>query len=45
MRNKRTLDTLLPKTRQGILAATLVQPEKAWYASELAQRVGQDMRV
>jgi len=35
-----TLDALLPKTRQGILAATLVQPEKAWYASELAQRLG-----
>jgi predicted nucleotidyltransferase len=36
----RTLDALLPKTRQGILAATLVQHEKAWYASELAQRLG-----
>ena len=36
----RTLDALLPKTRQGILAATLVQPEKAWYASELAHRLG-----
>jgi predicted nucleotidyltransferase len=35
-----TLDALLPKTRQGILAATLVQPEKAWYASELARRMG-----
>lgn len=40
MRRLRTLDALLPKTRQGILAATLVQPEKAWYASELAQRLG-----
>ncbi|HEY2146932.1 MAG TPA: winged helix-turn-helix domain-containing protein, partial [Pirellulales bacterium] len=29
----------MPKTRQGILAATLVQPEKAWYASELARRM------
>jgi predicted nucleotidyltransferase len=36
----RTLDALLPKTRQGILAATLVQPEKAWYVSELARRLG-----
>ena len=36
----RTLDALLPKTRQGILAATLVQPEKAWYVSELARRMG-----
>ncbi len=40
MRKMRTLDALLPKTRQGILAATLVQPEKDWYASELAQRLG-----
>ena len=40
MRTHRTLDVLLPKTRQGILAATLVQPEKAWYASELAKRLG-----
>jgi DNA-binding transcriptional ArsR family regulator len=36
----RTLDALLPKTRRGILAATLVQPEKAWYVSELACRMG-----
>jgi predicted nucleotidyltransferase len=36
----RTLDALLPKTRQGILAATLVQPERAWYAAELAHRLG-----
>src|SRR5271169_3838278 len=40
MRNLRTLDALLPKTRQGILAATLVQPKKAWYVSELARRMG-----
>jgi DNA-binding transcriptional ArsR family regulator len=40
VRNLRTLDALLPKTRQGILAATLVQPRKAWYASELARRMG-----
>jgi len=40
MRNPRTLDALLPKTRQGILAATLVQPDKAWYVSELARRLG-----
>jgi len=30
------LDALLPKTRQGILAAIFVQPEKSWYVSELA---------
>jgi predicted nucleotidyltransferase len=40
MRKIRTLDALLPRTRQGILAATLVQPEKGWYASELARRLG-----
>src|SRR5271169_4999673 len=40
MRKKRSLDALLPKTRQGILAATLVQPKKAWYVSELARRMG-----
>src|ERR1700733_10128973 len=40
MRTLRILDVLLPKTRQGILAATLVRPEKAWYVSELARRMG-----
>ena len=39
MRSIRPLDALLPRTRQGILAATLVQPEKAWYTSELARRM------
>ena len=40
MRNVSVLDSLLPKTRQGILAATFVQPEQAWYVSELARRLG-----
>jgi DNA-binding transcriptional ArsR family regulator len=40
MRNVAPLDALLPKTRQGILAATLTQPQKAWYVSELARRMG-----
>jgi DNA-binding transcriptional ArsR family regulator len=40
MRNVRLLDALLPKTRQGILAAMLVRPEKAWFVSELARRMG-----
>src|ERR1700691_3652652 len=40
MRNVRSLDALLPKTRQGILAALLVRPEKAWYVSELARHMG-----
>src|SRR5580658_10237951 len=40
MRNIRLLDALFPRTRQEILAATLVQPDKAWYVSELARRMG-----
>lgn len=40
MRNQAPLDALLPKTRQGLLAATLVQPERSWYVSELARRLG-----
>lgn len=40
MRHIALLDAVLPKTRQGILAATLVQPEKTWYVSELARRMG-----
>src|SRR5260370_31234648 len=39
MRNTSPLGPLLPKPRQGILAATLVQPEKAWNVSELARRM------
>src|SRR5580698_6248184 len=40
MRQSTSLDALLPKTRQGILAATLMRPERAWYVSELARRMG-----
>jgi DNA-binding transcriptional ArsR family regulator len=40
MRNPHVLDALLPKTRQGILAALFVQPDKPWYVSELARRMG-----
>jgi uncharacterized protein len=40
MRKKRALDVLLPKTRQGILAALLTRPDKPWYSSELARRLG-----
>ena len=31
------LDALMPKTRQGVLAALFLRPEKAWYVSELAR--------
>ncbi len=40
MRNNATLEALFPKTRQGVLAATLTQPEKWWYLSELARFLG-----
>lgn len=40
MRKHNLLDALLPKSRQGILAALLGQPEKTWYVSELARRMG-----
>jgi predicted nucleotidyltransferase len=40
MRNSATLETLFPKTRQGILAATLTQPDKWWFLSELAGFLG-----
>ena len=40
MRNLRILDALLPKTRQGILEAKLVQTEKSWYISEMERRMG-----
>ena len=31
------LDSLFPRGRQGVLAATLTRPEKWWYLSELAE--------
>ena len=35
--NAPALDSLFPNVRQGVLAATLSQPEKWWYLSELAE--------
>ena len=40
MRNNAVLTALFPGVRQGVLAATLTQPEKWWYLSELADRLG-----
>jgi predicted nucleotidyltransferase len=34
------LDALMPKTRQDILAVTYLEPERSWYMSELARRLG-----
>jgi predicted nucleotidyltransferase len=39
MRNSSVLTALFPQVRQGVLAATLRQPEKWWYLSELADRL------
>src|ERR1700692_2952797 len=40
MRNSSVLTALFPQIRQGVLAATLGQPDKWWYLSELAGRLG-----
>src|SRR3984885_16257044 len=40
MRNSSVLNALFPQVRQGVLAATLGQPDKWWYLSELAGRLG-----
>ncbi len=37
MRNM--LDALFPRTRQNILAALLLSPERRWYLSDLAQHL------
>lgn len=40
MRKSSVLNVLFPQVRQGVLAATLAQPDKWWYLSELADRLG-----
>jgi predicted nucleotidyltransferase len=40
MRNSSVLTALFPQVRQRVLAATLTQPGKWWYLSELADRLG-----
>jgi len=40
MRKPATLAALFPTVRGDVLAATLTQPEKWWYLSELAQFLG-----
>jgi uncharacterized protein len=39
MRNSSVLTALFPQVRQGVLAATLGQPDKWWYLSELADHL------
>jgi DNA-binding transcriptional ArsR family regulator len=38
--NRSVIDVLMPRTRQAILAATLMQPNRTWYAADLARHLG-----
>ena len=40
MRTSPSLDVLLPRTRQAILAATYLDPARWWYMRELARQLG-----
>lgn len=40
LRSAAVLDSLFSRTVQGILALTLIRPEKWWYLSELSHRLG-----
>ena len=40
MRSSSVLDALFPAVRRQILGATLLQPEKWWYLTELASHLG-----
>jgi uncharacterized protein len=40
MRTESALAALISPTRQGILAATFLRPQKSWYLSELAAHLG-----
>jgi len=37
---KPTLDALFPRTRQAILSAILLRPDKWWYLTDLAKHIG-----
>lgn len=39
MRKTALIDALFPRIRQGILAATLLHPERWWYLSDLARHL------
>jgi predicted nucleotidyltransferase len=39
MRKERALDALFPRIRQVLLGATLLQPERWWYLSDLAKHL------
>ncbi len=40
MRRKGALDSLMPRTRQDILAAAFIRPDTEFYAAELASKLG-----
>lgn len=40
MRKYHPIDAILPRGRQGVLSATVLQPEKWWYLSDLARHLG-----
>ena len=40
MRKSLTADALFPQTRQKILAATVMFPDRWWYLSDLARHLG-----
>src|SRR3989475_11268713 len=40
MRKSKALDALFPRTRQAILAATLLHPDRWRYLSDLARHLG-----
>ncbi len=40
MRTDHPIDALMPRTRQRVLAATVLQPERWWYLSDLAAHLG-----
>jgi predicted nucleotidyltransferase len=40
MRKSSPIDALFPGTRQGVLAATMMHPDRWWYLSDLAKHLG-----
>jgi DNA-binding transcriptional ArsR family regulator len=40
MRTTRVLDVLMPRTRQHVLGALLLRPDKGWFGRELARHLG-----
>jgi len=40
MRKPKAIDAIFPRTRQAILATTLLHPDRWWYLSDLARHLG-----